>query len=161
MTPKKLLTITAVALAFAAPLLFSQGPGHPPDPATRVQHHIQFMTKALNLTPAQQQQATTIFTNEANGESTLHDSLKAAHESLHTAIKNNDAAGIDQASATIGNLTAQMTSAHAKAMAAFYQILTPDQQSKLNDFESHGPGMHFRSGPHGHGGFPPPPPPGS
>ena len=158
MTPKKLMTLLALALAFAAPLLFSQGPGNPPDPATRAQHHLQMLTKMLSLTPAQQQQATTIFNNAATGESSLHDSMKTAHQSLQTAIKNNDAAGIDQASTTIGNLTAQMTSTHAKAQAAFYQILTPDQQSKLAEFESHGPGgmLHMRD----HGDFPHPPGPG-
>src|SRR5207302_10295979 len=95
MTPKKLMTILALALACAAPLLYSQGPGNPPDPATRAQHHIQMLTKVLNLTPAQQQQATTIFNNTITGESSFHDSMKTAHQSLQTAIKNNDAAGID------------------------------------------------------------------
>jgi Spy/CpxP family protein refolding chaperone len=31
-----------------------------------------------------------------------------------------------------------MTSAHAKAQAAFYQILTPDQQNKLNQLQDEG-----------------------
>jgi len=142
----KSLIFVLLALGFAASIVLAQGPGPnvPPDPATRVQHHVQHLTKALSLTPEQQQQATTIFTNAANGESNIHDSMKTAHDSLQTAIKNNDQNGITQAATSIGNLTAQIVAAQAKAHAAFYQILTPDQQSKLNQFESEGPG-------HGHG----------
>jgi Spy/CpxP family protein refolding chaperone len=67
---------------------------------------------------------------------------------LSSAIKTNDTAAIDQAAATIGNLTAQMISNHAKAQAAFFQILTPDQQAKMTQFESRH--EHF-GGPEGMG----------
>jgi hypothetical protein len=40
---------------------------------------------------------------------------------------------IDQVAATIGSLTSELTSIEAKADAAFYHILTADQQTKLND----------------------------
>ncbi|HXO37302.1 MAG TPA: Spy/CpxP family protein refolding chaperone, partial [Candidatus Acidoferrum sp.] len=55
-----------------------------------------------------------------------------------------------------GALTTQMTVAHAKAQAAFYQTLTPEQQTKMNELESHhgmGRGHGF-----GHGGSGGPPP---
>ncbi|HEY6253353.1 MAG TPA: hypothetical protein VI685_25635, partial [Candidatus Angelobacter sp.] len=56
------------------------------------------------------------------------------------------------AATNLGNLTAQAISNHAKAEAAFYQILNPDQQSKWTQLRS-------RWGGHGHGhrGFGPPP----
>lgn len=115
-----------------------------------VAHRVNFLTTVLNLTSAQQQQATTIFTNAANSVSALHTSLKNAHQSLTTAVSGNDSAGIDQASNTIGTLTTQVTSIHAKANAAFYQILTPDQQSKLTKLQSErGSGMRMG----GPGGF--------
>jgi len=141
MTSKKLFTLVLLALGLTASIVLAQGPGPggPHDPATRIQHHVQHLTKALSLTPEQQQQATTIFTNAANGQSAIHDSMKTAHDSLQTAIRNNDQNGITQASTTIGNLTAQMIAAQAKAHAAFYQILNPDQQSKMNQLESEGP----------------------
>jgi len=123
----------------------------PPDPAARIQEHVNFMTTVLSLTPAQQQQATTIFTNAANSENTLHDQMKTAHDALKTAIQKNDTAGIDQSAATIGNLTTQMVSAHAKAEAAFNQTLTPDQQAKMSQLHSHEHGMH---GPGGNMGGP-------
>ena len=142
----KSFIIVLLTLGFAASMVMAQGPGPngPPDPATRVQRHVQHLTKALSLTAEQQQQATTIYTNAATGESGIHDSMLAAHYSLLTPIKNNDQNGITQAATTIGNLTAQIVAAQAKAHAAFYQILTPDQQSKLNQFEGEGHG-------HGHG----------
>lgn len=127
----------------------------PPDPAEMMQHHIDHLTKMLSLTPAQQQQATTIFNEAANNATTVHDQLRTAHQALQTAIQKNDTATIEQTSNTIGSLTAQMTAAHAKAEAALFQTLTPEQQTKFTQMQSHhGPGMHEHGGPGG-------PPPGA
>src|SRR5579872_261145 len=85
----------------------------------RVAHHVQMLTKVLSLSSAQQQQATTIFTNAAASEQTLHASMKTAHESLKQAIAANNSSAIDQNATSIGNLTTQMVSTRAKAQAAF------------------------------------------
>ncbi len=155
---RKLIATLVFILACATSLLLAQSPPKPPDPATRLQHRIKYLATVLNLTAAQQQQATTIFTNAGNAEATLHQDMRAARESLHTAARANDSAAIDQAAAKIGDLTAQLTSLHAKAEAAFYQILTSDQQTKLTQLESQGPPfMHGMAGgpPPGMGGPPP------
>ena len=131
----KTLNVILLSATLAASLAFAQGQGKAPE-GNRVQHRVQFLTTLLSLTTAQQQQATTIFTSAAATESNLHSNFKTAHEGLATAIHNNDSAGIEQYSTTIGNLTAQMTAGQAKADAAFYQVLTPDQQAKLTQFES-------------------------
>ena len=132
----------------------------PPDPAEMVQHHVDHLTKMLSLTPQQQQQATTLLTQVVNNQKTTHEQMQTAHQNLALAIKNNDTASIDQNSNTIGNLMAQQVAAHAKAMATFYQSLTPDQQTKFQDMVHHGMGMGFGGmGMHGHGG-PGGPPPG-
>ena len=124
----------------------------PPDPAQMVQHRVDFLTRHLDLNEQQQQQATSIFTAAANAAKSLHDQMRTAHQNLQAAVEKNDSAAIEQSSNTIGNLTAQMTAAHAKADAAFYQVLNPDQQSKMKEMEDHfGHGMR---GP-GHGGPPP------
>ncbi len=147
-------TAALIVLAVASTLLIAQTPPQPPSPATMAAHRVDFMTTVLNLTVAQQQQATTIFTNAATAESGVHDSLQSARQNLKTAVTNNDSAGIDQASATIGSLTAQFTSLQAKANAAFYQILTADQQSKLTKLESQqGPGGRPGPPPGGPGGL--------
>lgn len=121
--------------------------GNPPDPAAMTQHHIDFLTKQLSLSPQQQQQATTIFSEVSNNAKATHDQMRTAHDNLKAAIEKNDTAGIEQAANTIGNLTAQMTGAHAKAQAAFYQTLTPEQKTKMTDLQSrHGRRMHGRGG---------------
>ena len=124
----------------------------PPDPEQMVQHRVDFLTKQLSLNPQQQQQATSIFTEAANGAKSLHDQMHTAHQNLQAAVEKNDTAGIEQNSNTIGNLTAQMIAAHAKADAAFYATLNPEQQSKMKEMETHhGHGMRGM----GHGGPPP------
>lgn len=144
MKNRKLVVLALLTLGLAASIAWAQHPGRP-DPATMVQRHVQHLTTLLSLNPNQQQQATTIFTNAMSGASSFHSDMKTAHQNLHAAIKNNDANGITQAANTIGNLTSQMIATHAKAQAAFYQTLTPDQQNKMNELKSegHGRGMGF------------------
>jgi Spy/CpxP family protein refolding chaperone len=137
-------TFVLLILALASALLIAQAqnPPAPPDPAKMVQHRVNYLTTVLNLNATQQQQATTIFTNAETSPSGIHGSMRAAHQALQTAVKNNDTNGISQAANTIGNLTAQVVAAHATASAAFYQILTPDQQAKMTQLEKNGPGPH-------------------
>jgi Spy/CpxP family protein refolding chaperone len=161
----KVLAVTGI-LGLASLAIFAQMPKH--DPAQRIQHHVDFLTKKLGLTPAQQQQATTIFTNQATAAKAMHEQMKTAHDNLKAAIAKNDSAAIDQAAAAIGNDTTQMISARAKAHAAFVQTLNPDQQKTLTDMEGkmHGRGgwgRHGRGhgmGPGGPGMGPGGPPPG-
>ena len=143
---KRMMVAMLLLVGIATTLLIAQ-PG-PPDPATMVQHRVQFLTTMLNLTQAQQTQATTIFTNAAQSQSTTMQNMKTAHDALQTAIKNNDSAAIDQAANTIGSLTTQMTAAHARAEAAFLQTLNGDQQNKFLQLGPHGRGMRG----HGPGG---------
>jgi Spy/CpxP family protein refolding chaperone len=141
---KKIVLAFVVLAAFASVMLIAQTTANPPTPpsaAERAQHHLQFLTTTLSLNTQQQQQATTIFTNANTAEDAVRANMKSAHEALHNAMKANDPAAIDQASANIGNLTAQTTAIHAKAMAAFYQILNGEQQAKLEQLHQHGPGM--------------------
>lgn len=148
LTVKRIATITLLALALAAvPFLSAQTSSAthtPPSPATMVQHRVSYLTTLLSLTPEQQTQATTIFTNAASSASSLHTQMKTARQNLEAAIQKNDTASISQISATIGSLTTQMTQAEATAKAAFYQTLTADQQTKLTQLESNrGSGMGF------------------
>jgi len=114
-----------------------------PDPATMAQHQVERLTQALTLTSSQQSQATSIFTAEATANQSVMANMQQARSSLETAIKANDAGGIATAANTIGTLTAQTTTNNAKAQAAFYAILTADQQAKY----------HVGAGGPGFGGF--------
>ena len=149
---------TLTLLLFAAALALGQNPPKPPSLEEMVQRRVSYLTTVLSLTNMQQQQATAIFTNAANDARTVHDSLINVQESLSAAVKSNDNAAIEQAAATIGNLIAQL---RAKGEAAFYQILTADQQNKMTQIEkARGPfftdfgfgvgTVHVMEGPEGH-----------
>ena len=146
---KKALTILMLNSALATTLILAQGRGGaPPTPADIVARRVTFLTSQLSLTASQQQQATAIFTAAANSATTLRESSRTAREALNEAVKANDIAAIDRAAATIGSLTTQQTSNEAKAEAAFYQILTPEQKTKFSESRGRGPG---RFGPEGFG----------
>ncbi len=149
---KNKVTKALIASLLAASCLFAQGMRTPPDPATMAQRRVAHLTTLLTLTTAQQQQATNIFTNSSTANAAVHTNLQTAHTAIKDAVKKNDNAGIDRAATTIGNLTAQLTSNDAKADAAFYLILTPDQQAKLTSLKGmHGHGGHAGRGPaHNH-----------
>jgi Spy/CpxP family protein refolding chaperone len=106
------------------------------------------LTTILNLTSAQQTQATTIFTTEQIALSGLRNGMQTAHATLQTAIQNNDAGSITTQATQIGTLTTQEVEARAAAQAAFYALLTADQQTKYKQLMSAGPG-----GPGGPQGF--------
>jgi Spy/CpxP family protein refolding chaperone len=146
---KRTLTQLLFVCSLSMALAFGQNSTGAPNPANRVAHRVSFLTTLLNLTTAQQQQATTILTNAATAEANVHSQMKTARLSLTTAIRNNDAATIDQVAASIGNLIAQSTATQARADAAFYLILMPDQQAKLAQFESQGNGFGRGMGPAG------------
>jgi Spy/CpxP family protein refolding chaperone len=136
---KNALHTLLLSLVLAAALM-AQGMGGPNNP----QNYVKRMTAELGLTADQQSQAATIFTNSTASQAPVHSSMATARQTLENAIRNNDTNTIEQVATTIGNLTAQLTLAQSKARAAFYQILTPDQQTKLNQLESQRP--NFRGG---------------
>jgi len=144
--------ISACAL-FTATLMAQRPFGTPPDPATMVQNRIARLTTQLSLTTAQVSQATTIFTTALTATTPLQTTLSTDRQSLLTAVKNNATSVIDQLSSSIGTLNGQILAIQSKADAAFYAILTSDQQTKLD--QSGG-----LSGPRGFGAGPGGPPPG-
>jgi Spy/CpxP family protein refolding chaperone len=147
---KKVLAATTLIVSLSALAVYAQTTQQetwqPPSAADRVQHHVQFMTTVLSLNSTQQQQATTIFTNAALSQDSVHQSMRTAHENLEAAVKSNNSSSIDQIAAQIGALTTQIVASEAKAHAAFYQILTPDQQAKAAQLGGHGDKMFFHTG---------------
>lgn len=75
--------------------------------------------------------------------------MRTARTTLQTAIKSNETATIGTQATEIGTLTSQEVLAQATAAAAFYAILTADQQSK---FDTLGPLVGGPGGPGGFGG---------
>src|SRR5437899_12640382 len=118
---KKLVNLV-LASVIAVPV-FGQTSPKPPNSAERAQRQVKALTTLLNLTSAQQQQATSIYTSAAKAEQAVHQSEKDVQESRHNAIKNNDTATIDEISSNLAQSMAQVTSIKATADAAFYQLL--------------------------------------
>src|ERR1700748_1227977 len=103
-------------------------PSHtPPTPAAIAQHEVQRYTTLLTLTPAQAEQATTIFPTEATSHQNARASERAAHQAMEAAIKSNDTATIQSTATTLGQMSGEMMAAHALARAQFYNLLTADQ----------------------------------
>ncbi len=86
-----------------------------------VQMKVSHLTALMSLTDEQKSTATSIFTDAVTAQSRL----------ASVAVKVGDSAAIDQLAAAIGTVGGQLTAINAKADAAFYLILTVDQQSKL------------------------------
>jgi len=146
---KRIVTVLAFT-TLSACLVFGQHSGATPTAPTTAQivaNVVQRLTALLTLTTAQQTQTTTIFTTEQTAVSTLNTSMQTAQTALQTAIKANDLTGIVTQATQIGNLTTQRVEDEAKADAAFYAILTADQQTKYNQL--HSVGLGGRVGPGG------------
>ena len=110
------------------------------------QHEVQRYTTLLSLTPAQVEQATTIFTTEATARQNSRASEHAAHQAMEAAIKSNDTATIQSTATTMGQTMGEAMAAHALAQAQFYAILTADQKTKFSELEQE----HIMGG-RGHG----------
>jgi Spy/CpxP family protein refolding chaperone len=132
------IPVPMLAAALAAALL-AQGPS--------VQTRVDHLATALNLTDAQKTKAVPIYTDALNASSSLEASMHDNRQALADAVKKNDTGAITTLSATSGNLSGQLTAINAKADAAFYAILTADQQTKYDSMRHGGPG-----GPGGHAG---------
>ena len=138
---KKLAYEVFTCVVLAAVSLFAQQPGSqpaPPTPAQMVANRVARLTALLNLTTAQQAQATTIFTTEQTAISGLLASLQTARATLQAAVQNNNTAAITEQATVIGNLTTQQVETSANAEASFYAILTADQQTKYKQLQSTG-----------------------
>jgi Spy/CpxP family protein refolding chaperone len=135
-------------LLFASVSAFAQDSGTiaPPSAAQIAAHQVAHLTKLLTLTSSQQTQATTIFTTAETALLPLRASLKTAKTTLTTAIEGNDSATIATQTTEIGTLTAQEQLVRATAEAAFYQILTPTQQTSYAEELTHGLGDRHGQG---------------
>jgi hypothetical protein len=145
---KKSITRIASIAILTAVGLFAQGPGldndnpggtgtgtaNPPDVATIVAREVTFLTHLLTLTTAQAAQATTIFTTALNAVTPIDTQITTAQTALAAAVKTNATATIATQATAIGTLQGQIIALQAKADAAFYLLLTTDQQTKLGNF---------------------------
>jgi len=125
----------------------------PPTPAQIVSNMVARLTKLLDLNTTQQASATSIFTTEETALATIRTSMHSARTALQADIKSDNTADIATQAAAIGGLTTQEVQAQGIADAAFYGILTTDQQSKYETLgpRGGGPGGPGGPGPRGFG----------
>jgi Spy/CpxP family protein refolding chaperone len=119
---------------FAAGILSAQTATAP------VEHHhrvpggqmMQRLSSRFSLTVDQQQQAKTIFQQSREQMKALAPKLKEERQAVASAVKTDNEKQIDQVLQSDASLNAQARAIHAKAMAKFYQILTPEQKAKFD-----------------------------
>ncbi len=131
------------AAAISVVSVFAQGPSGrmAPDPARMVEMRVNMLSNRLSLTDTQKVQVTAIYTQAQTSAQSVRSSLQPIGAAMSEAVKKNDTASIDQLSATLGTLTAQLSAIERKADAGVYAILTAEQQAKFD----------MRGARHGHG----------
>lgn len=135
------------AAVLSAALIFGQGQGGgrrpggtPPDPATMIQNRVDHLGTLLGLSDSQKASAVKIFTDAQAAVQAATADAAATHDALAAAVKKNDIVAIDQAAGTLGTIHGKVMSIQSKAEAAFYALLTPDQQAKFDALPHRGPG---------------------
>src|SRR4051812_22666262 len=123
----------ATVAALAAGMAFAQAPAtttpQPDSGKTTMKGRAGMrhrMLRALNLTPAQKQQAQAIFQQTRQNVKPVAEQAKQNREALAEAVKANDAAKIQQLATQQGTLKGQMLAMRAESMAKFNALLTPD-----------------------------------
>ena len=97
--------------------------------------YINSLVLLLSLSSNQQAAATAIFTSALASLDAVRADSKTAKTNLNEAVRRNDSAGISTAATALGTLRAQRKLTAANASAAFFQVLTADQQQKLTSFQ--------------------------
>jgi Spy/CpxP family protein refolding chaperone len=110
----------------------------PAPPAAQNQTHVRRntgmarLTAGLNLTPDQQKQVRDIFGQSRTQMKTLAPKFREERAAMAGAVKSDSENQIDQVAQQQAQLRAQMEAIHAKTLAKFYAILTPDQKAKVD-----------------------------
>lgn len=92
------------------------------------------MGHALNLTDAQKEQIRSITKEAFTGNQSLRDQLKSAREAEQAAIKAGKSdAELAQLAQSYAALHTQMHTTRLQTEAKIYKVLTPEQQTKLDE----------------------------
>jgi Spy/CpxP family protein refolding chaperone len=135
------MKFSTMLLPFAvAGILSAQTAAPSPNPPASQGQHARQMHKGmvdrlsarLNLTPDQQNQAKAIFGKARADEKAFQPKLKQERVALRSAIRSDNEPQIDQILNQDSQLNSQARAIHAKAMAKFYQILTPAQKTQFD-----------------------------
>jgi Spy/CpxP family protein refolding chaperone len=117
---------------YSRPKFFSDVPKSPAKQA----RYIKFLTTLLSLSDAQKTQTAEIFAAAGTAKAEAKSNKKTSLRALGEHVRSNDTDGIAKASQTLGTLAGERHSIAANAQAAFFQILTAEQQVRLAQFIS-------------------------
>ena len=142
---KRILVIASIAVLVVAATVFAvahgrtgmhgmgqgMGPGH----GEMLEH----ITRVLNLTDAQKQQVKAIVDSTESIAKDIHAKLEENHKQLAAATANGqfDEAQVRTLANQKGQLEADMTVEHLRAMSKVYAILTPEQRVKAEEMHKH------------------------
>lgn len=107
-----------------------------PKTATKSAKYVTFLTTLLGLTTEQQQQISSIYASAMQTQTTLRTNMKTARQTLVTAVKNGDSSAVGQVTSGLGLMQAQHLAAGASANIQVLQVLTPSQQTQLEQFQA-------------------------
>lgn len=130
--------VVAAAMAMAQRPAFG---GMPSDPAKMAEARVAMLNQALDLTEAQKTQAVKIFTDAQLASEKFRDEIQLLRQEMQTATKASDLASMERCAREIGSATGEITFIDARAQAAFYSILTPEQKTKYDQLPARGFGM--------------------
>lgn len=138
---KKIATLSAAAVitlggltAFAQ----TQGPGGRRGPGFHAGFLSGRMAQALNLTDAQKEQIRSIVKESFQSNKALGEQLKTARQAEREAVKAGKSdAELAQLAQNAAPLHAQFHAARLQTEAKVYKVLTPEQQTKLEEMRAH------------------------
>lgn len=95
------------------------------------------MGAALDLTAAQKDQAKAIFSEAREQSKGLREQVRAGRAAVEEAARaGKPDAELERLAAEQGALAGQMAAIHAKSMAKFWTILTPEQKVKAEELRA-------------------------
>ena len=160
---KRILVIASIAVLIVAATVLVLAQGHMGGgekmrggPAEMLEH----ISRALNLTDAQKEQAKAIFESQRAAGEERHAKLEAIHKQLEelTAKGQFDETKVRELANQQAALMADEMVEHMRAHSQLYNLLTAEQKAKADEMmKAHGGGP---GGPHHHRGGPGGPPPG-
>jgi periplasmic protein CpxP/Spy len=163
---KRILVIASIAVLVVAATVFALAQGHPGGPGQKMRGHepeemIEHMSRELNLTDAQKEQAKALFEAQRGIEEERHAKLEAIHKQIEEATANGqfDEATVRPLASQQAQLMTDEMVDHMRLHSKLFALLTTEQRAKASEMMKRhggpggpgGPGRHHR---------PPPPPPG-
>lgn len=156
----RILAIAGIAVLVIGATVFAlghglrgQGKGYGRGEGRRHGDMIEHMSRELNLTDAQKQQAKAIIDSTESTAAGIHTKLDEIRKQLDAATANGqfDETQVRSLASQKAQLDADMLVEHLRAKSQVFAILTPEQRTKAEE-------MHKRGGRGGHHRRPGPPP---